>query len=138
MKRAQALSLLGISHCFSGSLDAQPWSGTLSPSQVIDWSNAGVVWGSLLDSWTQCGSTIAASAATWSTINTAIAGCGIKQYVLRGTGALNLSAGIDYAGRLNIALPGSGADQTFLVFTTSTTRLRELKMIEIRTIRNDT
>src|SRR5579871_1315424 len=94
----------------------QAWSGIISPSRATDWSRAGVVGGIPSASWTQCGSTIAAGASA-STINSAIASCGSNQYVLLGAGTFNLSGAITFNGKNNVALRGSGANSTFIVFS---------------------
>ena len=101
--------------CFAGCLFAQPWSGILSPSRAIDWSKAGVIGGIPSASWSQCGSTIAAGASA-ATINAAIASCAANHYVLLGPGTFNLPPGLDFGGRSNVALRGSGANQTLLTF----------------------
>ncbi|MDR3642143.1 MAG: fibronectin type III domain-containing protein [Candidatus Doudnabacteria bacterium] len=94
-----------------------PWSGILDPSRAVDWSKAGVVGGIPSANWSQCGATMSASGATSAGINAAIAACAANHYVLLGPGTFNLSSGIDFAGRSNVALRGSGADQTVLVFS---------------------
>lgn len=101
--------------CVAG-LSAQPWAGVLAPSRAMDWSQAGVPGGIPSGSWSQCGSTVAAG-ATSATINAAIAACAANHYVQLAAGTFTLSAGIDFAGRSNVAIRGMGADQTFLVFT---------------------
>ena len=115
MKPPRAFLFLTVLTLYSGSLQAQPWSGILSPSRAIDWSNAGVVGGIPSGSWTQCGSTITPPSSS-TAVNAAIAACGNNQYVLLGPGTFTLSTGIDFAGRSNVALRGSGADQTIIQF----------------------
>jgi len=102
--------LLGISSI----LYAQ--QSIVSSSRSIDWSKAGVAGGISVRS------AICATLdpdATASTINTAIANCGSGQVVKLNAGTYNLTSGIDFAGRSDVTLRGSGADQTFLVFTGS-------------------
>lgn len=94
----------------------QLWSGILSPSRAVDWSNAGVPGGIPSGSWTQCGATIAAGASAAS-INSAIAACGSNQYVQLSAGTYNLSTGL--ALKSKVALRGAGADSTFLIFSGS-------------------
>jgi len=101
---------------FTVSASAQQlWTGVLSPARGTDWTNAGVVGGIPSGSWTQCGPTVSAGASA-ATINSAIASCGTNQYVLLGPGTFNLSAAIDFGHKGNVALRGSGANSTFLVF----------------------
>ncbi|HEX4038305.1 MAG TPA: hypothetical protein VHX37_09625 [Acidobacteriaceae bacterium] len=114
--------LVSLLFCPSGF--AQLWSGILAPNRATDWTNAGVPGGIPSASWTQCGATIApygssGSAASPSTINTAIAGCGANHYVQLGAGTFYLNAGITWGtnGTSNVAIRGMGADQTFIVFT---------------------
>jgi len=107
------LLLLTLSAC----LYAQNWSGILNPTRAIDWSQAGVGGGIPSATWTQCGSTIAAG-ATAATIQSAINSCGTNQYVLLGSGTFNLSTGLLL--KSNMALRGSGASLTTLVFSSGT------------------
>ena len=106
--------VIGI--CVSGYLGAQPWSGIIDNTRAIDWSSAGVVGGIPSATWSQCGTVIAAGASS-ATINSAISSCSANHYVLLGPGAFNLSSGVDFSGRSNVALRGSGPDQTFLNFS---------------------
>jgi hypothetical protein len=101
---------------------AQNWSGIISPSRAIDWSQAGVIGGIPDAAWTQCGSTVAAYGTSGSpgspvTINSAIAACGSNQYVLLGAGTFYLNAAITFASKSNVVLRGMGADQTKISFT---------------------
>jgi hypothetical protein len=100
-------------------LYGQAWSGILAPARATDWSHAGVVGGIPSNTWTQCGSTLAAGSSA-ATINSAIAACGSNQYVSLAAGTYNLSAAITFAGKANVALRGAGANSTFLVFAAST------------------
>jgi len=93
---------------------AQLWSGILESTHGADWSRAGAL-NNHSTSWTQCGATIAAYSGAASTITNALSACGANQYVLLGPGTFNLSSGITIS-KSNVALRGSGADQTFIVF----------------------
>ena len=95
---------------------AQQWAGILAPNRATNWSNAGVVGGIPSGSWTQCGATIAAGASA-ATINAAIAACGPNQYVLLGAGTFNLTAGLVWNDKSNVALRGAGGNQTILIFS---------------------
>lgn len=98
-------------------LQAQAWSGVLSSSRAIDWSQAGVP-GGVPNATKQCGTTITAYSGTAAAINNAIAACaGSNQYVLLGPGNFNLSTGIVFAPPGKAVLRGSGPDQTFLIFS---------------------
>ena len=116
MKRCQVLLFLAAL-CFCGSSQAQLWSGVIAPARGTDWTGAGISGGIPSGSWTQCGSTIAAYSGTASAINTAISICGANQYVLLGPGTFTLTSSIAFGGKNFVALRGSGADSTFLVFT---------------------
>ena len=100
----------------------QLWSGIISPSRAINWTNAGVI-GAIPDAnWTQCGSTIAAygtsgAPSSASTINNAISACGSNQYVRLGAGTFYLNSSINFGGKSNVVLRGMGADQTLIRFT---------------------
>lgn len=101
--------------CLASCLYAQPWSGIISPSRAIAWSNAGVV-GGIPTNRTQCGSTIAAGASA-ATIQSAINACGANQYVQLGAGTFNLTTGLVFQGINNVSIRGMGANSTFLVMT---------------------
>ena len=114
MRHLQSLLFLLILLVCPGFSQAQQlWSGIISPSRAIDWTQAGVVGGIPDANWAQCGSTITASTGTAATINTRIAGCPANTYVLLGPGTFNLSTGISM--KSNVVLRGSGANSTFLV-----------------------
>lgn len=127
MRMHRPLSLIQLTlspallFCLASCLCAQPWSGIISPSRAMNWSNAGVSGGIPSATWAQCGSTIAAygssgSPGSPSTINNAISACGSNQYVQLGAGTFYLSGGILFSSKNNVAIRGMGADQTFLVF----------------------
>jgi hypothetical protein len=106
--------------CVTASSYAQLWSGILPAGTAVNWSTAGISGGIPSASWTQSGSTIAATACgsgttdCTSTIQAALNACGTakNQYVLLGPGTFLLD------GVLNIpsycALRGSGANSTIL------------------------
>lgn len=101
----------------------QAWSGIISPSRAINWSNAGVIGGIPDANWTQCGSTIQAFGSSGgpgsaSTINNAISACGTNQYVQLAAGTFYLNSSINFGGKSNVVLRGMGADQTIIRFTT--------------------
>ncbi|MFZ0662625.1 MAG: hypothetical protein WAM66_08040 [Acidobacteriaceae bacterium] len=114
-RRAGFLFPLLLFFSFASSF-GQLWSGILTPPRAVDWSKAGVLGGIPSGNWTQCGATIAAGGSA-STINAAISACGKDQYVLLGAGTFNLTTGLVLKSYM--ALRGSGANQTLLVFSGS-------------------
>jgi hypothetical protein len=122
MRHLRFLSLLfGTSLLFSTVSQAQQlWSGIVSPTRAINWSNAGFPGSALPDSsWTQCGATIAAygssgAPASPATINNAIAACGVNQYVQLAAGTFYLNSGIGFDNKSNVVLRGMGANQTLI------------------------
>jgi hypothetical protein len=115
-----ALALLSLSSF------GQNWTGIISSSRAVNWSNAGVP-GGIPTNRTQYGSTIAACSdvststhACTDSINSAIAAAstaGGNSYVLLGPGTFNLEHYITFLGAKNVTLRGMGADQTFLIFS---------------------
>jgi hypothetical protein len=103
-------------------LHAQAWSGILSPSRAVDWSQAGVV-GGIPTSRTQCVTsacrkvTSAGASATARQIEEAISSAPKNTYVLLSAGTYHLNDGLTWNARNNVTLRGAGADQTFLVFS---------------------
>lgn len=101
--------------CLTAVSDGQTWSGILDPSRAIDWSQAGVV-GGIPNRTTIC--TTLNPGATASQINTAISNCSGS-----GGGVVSLNAGTYNIGGLNlqsnVTLRGAGANQTFLVFSST-------------------
>jgi hypothetical protein len=96
---------------------AQPWSGIISPTRATDWSQAGLPAGLPDADWTQCGPTIAAYSGSADAIGMQIQTCAANQFVLLGPGTFHLSSSIDFGRKNNVALRGSGANATFLVFS---------------------
>jgi len=96
----------------------QPWTGIIASPRSTDWSTAGVV-GGIPTNYTQCGSTVPAGTSA-ATISADLAACTANTYLLLGPGTFNLSTGITFGNKSNLILRGSGANQTFLVFTGST------------------
>lgn len=99
--------------CLASCLSAQSWTGIISPSRAINWSNAGVA-GGIPTNRTQCGSTIAAGAST-ATIQAAINACGANQYVQLGAGTFSGFTGVTLNS--NMSIRGMGANSTFIVAT---------------------
>lgn len=94
-------------------------SNPIDASRRVDWSLAGIAGGIPSDTWSQCGSTIAAPSNS-SAVISAIAACGTDQYVKLGVGTFTIDAGVQFAGRSHVELRGSMADQTNLNFTNDT------------------
>jgi hypothetical protein len=118
MKRRQTLPCLFILLCLAGCLQGQPWSGIISTSRAVDWSNPGPgVVGGIPNRTTQCGSTIAAYSGSPSTINKALAACASGQFVQLAAGTFTLNNVIQMVS--NVTLRGMGADQTIVKFTAS-------------------
>ncbi len=108
--------LIGLAS--AAGLQAQPWSGILSPARAIDWSKAGVPGG--IPSRTTICSTLNPG-ATPAQINSAIAACPANQVVFLSAGTYNLNNGIIFNNKRNVTLRGAGASQTKLVFTGANT-----------------
>lgn len=99
-------------------IGAQLTSGIISSARATDWTGAGVIGGIPSASWSQCGSTVAAGTSA-ATINTLWAACSANTYLLLGPGTFNLTAVLTCIA--NVALRGSGANSTFLVFGAAVT-----------------
>jgi len=117
----KGLVTLSILLCLATPLHAQLWSGVLSSSRAINWTNAGA--GSIPARTTIC-STIQPYGSSQTpgsplTINNAIASCQSGETVLLSAGTFYLNAPIDFAGKSNVTLRGSGADQTKIVLISS-------------------
>src|SRR5205809_4497267 len=95
-------------------VNAQAWSGIISSSRAIDWSNAGVI-GGIPNRSTICATLN--PGATASQINAAIASCASGQVVFLNAGTYALSSSIRFNNKRNVTLRGAGPDQTFLVFS---------------------
>ena len=116
------IPLLLCASCFG-----QAWSGIVSTSRAINWSNAGLP-ATLPDGetttnpWTpptrtQCGSTISAGASA-STIQTALNGCANGTYVLLGAGTFAFSnADLVLADMNEVTLRGSGGSATTITLS---------------------
>src|SRR5438093_12635 len=74
---------------------AQPWSGILSASRAVDWSNVGVP-GGIPNRTTICATLN--PGATASQIASAISSCPSGQVVKLNAGTYNLSTGIAFNG----------------------------------------
>ena len=112
-----ALALLSLPALAS----AQPWSGIISPTRATDWSQAGLPAGLPDVNWTQCGQTITAYDGSADAISKRIQSCAANQFVLLGPGTFHLNTSIDFGRKANVALRGSGANSTFLVFSAAGT-----------------
>lgn len=106
----------------------QTWSGVLTSSRAADWTTAGIAGGIPSSSWTQCGATIAPYSGSASTIvnalnhtGTGYTGCGANTYVQLGAGTFNLTSAVYVVGANNTELRGMGADQTHLVYSSTST-----------------
>ena len=82
---------------------AQPWSGILSPSRAVDWSNAGVPGG--IPTRTTICSTLNPGATT-AQIQSAINSCPANQVVFLNAGTYNIG-GLSIT-RSNVTLRGAG------------------------------
>ena len=94
---------------------AEPWSGILSPTRGIDWSDAGAEG---ITSRTAICQTFSPG-VTAAQINAALASCPSGQVVKLNAGTYNLSSGITITNKSNVTLRGAGPDATFLKFTGS-------------------
>lgn len=92
----------------------QQWAGILGTPRGTDWTQAGVS-GGIPVRTTKCATL--SSGATASQISSAISSCGANQVVFLNAGTYNLTNGIQWSGKNNVTLRGSGANSTFLVFT---------------------
>src|SRR5437660_11523197 len=90
-------------------VQAQNWSGILSPTRAIDWSRAGA--GTIPPRTTIC--TTLNPGVTAAQINTAIANCPSGQTVFLSAGTYNLSGGLTIYNKSNVTLRGAGANQPF-------------------------
>src|SRR5208282_4126775 len=130
MRRNLSLLFFLITLCLPVTSYAQLWSGIISPSRAVDWTQAGFPGDTLPDSgWTQCATTAcntvtsAGASATAAQINSALSSAPADSYVLLPAGTYTLSAGISLVGLSNVVLRGVGANQTFLTFSSSPSRV---------------
>ena len=103
-------------------LPAQAWSGIVSPSRAIDWSNAGVPGGVPSGSWATCTTSACTllntpSNVTAANINAAIASAPANSVVILPAGTFTMSTGLVWQHVSYVAVRGQGANQTILVFT---------------------
>jgi hypothetical protein len=127
-RRVWFLSPLILLCSFASSFGQQLWSGIISPSRAVDWTEAGFPGGTPPDaSWAQCVTaacatvTSAGSSSTAAQINAALASAPPNTYVSLPSGTYNLSGPIilSATGRehSNVVLRGQGANSTFIVFS---------------------
>jgi hypothetical protein len=88
----------------------------IDPGRRIDWSQAGIP-GGIPTRNTVCATLNPGASA--SQINSAISSCPANQVVMLNAGTYNLSGGIVFNGKSNVTLRGAGANQTFLVMSSS-------------------
>ncbi len=100
------LMVPGVAH-------AQAWSGVLSSSRAIDWSQVGIP-GGIPNRTTICATLN--PGATSAQIDSAIAACN-NGVVFLNAGTYTLSGGVTLRGKSNVTLRGAGPDQTILKFT---------------------
>src|SRR5439155_8194562 len=105
MGRKELLILSALIVGFGAYAEAQT---VISPSRMIDWSNAGVP-GGIPTRATICATLNAGATAT--SINNAIAACPSGQVVFLNAGTYNLSTGIIFNAKNNVTLRGAGPNQ---------------------------
>jgi hypothetical protein len=122
------MSLVGtVLACVGVSAGQPPWSGVLAPSRAINWSTAGATITNRTTACTTQPALLAGSgnaAANLATLNIAIAAA-----ITQANCVVNIPAGTWYVGGSlliestsgggNFTLRGAGANQTFLVFTST-------------------
>jgi len=115
------LGLSFLTSCQSSTLSSSTGSsanGVIDTSRRIDWGNAGIP-GGIPQRTTICATL--SPGATGAQISSAIRNCPAGQVVFLNAGTYNISdQGIDFANTSNVTLRGAGANQTFLIFTTTT------------------
>jgi hypothetical protein len=115
--RRGALSLLCCSVVLLLTQYAAAQQTILSPNRSIDWSSVGIA-GGIPVRTTTCATLN--PGATAAQISSALSSCPSGQVVKLNPGTYNVG-GIDFGGgKANVTLRGAGADQTFLVFSSST------------------
>ena len=129
MKRARGFLLLLLVAGLDVCSQAQLWSGVLSPSRAIDWSQVGVA-GGIPSVTTPCPTASLGTAGQTPTFAQSVTAAQIRSAITACTssspraltlnpGTYTLSGGIDFTGAPNVVVRGSGADQTFVKFTGS-------------------
>src|ERR1700694_4195001 len=127
MKRSLSLLLFFITLLiFPAAAHAQAWSGIISPTRAVDWTQAGLPGDTLPDAgWPIC-TTISLYSGTAATIVNALSACNAAHpsggVVALGAGTFTLSTGIQFPQNTigHLALRGQGANSTQLNFTGST------------------
>jgi hypothetical protein len=114
MQRKLAVLLFVVVIGLPAYLSAQSASGIISPSRMVNWSNAGVQ-GGVQDRTSICATL--SPGATSSQINNAIASCPSGQVVSLAAGTYTLTSGLVFNEHNNVTLRGAGGNSTFLVFT---------------------
>ncbi len=131
--RSRVLGVIpfGLSLLLPVAASAQPWSGILSPSRAIDWTQAGLQaifsdGETTPNPWTpptrmQSGSTVtcANTSADATTINNALAAAKPGSFVLLGTTTCDITSNINMIS--GVTLRGSGPQNTFLNLTGTNT-----------------
>lgn len=101
-------------------IPSQLWENVIASSRAVDWTLAGSPVASsfpfAVDSWTQCGSTIAAGASV-TTVQNAINACTANHYVQLSAGTYNFASALIWNAKNGVALKGAGSNATFLVFS---------------------
>lgn len=123
MKHTQSLLFLFlVLLMIPASAHAQAWSGIISSSRAVDWTQAGIPGG--IPTRTTICATLGTSGqvptfvqnVTSAQIVSAISSC-TNGIVLLNPGTYSGMSGISFGTKSNVTLRGSGADQTLLVFT---------------------
>lgn len=118
---------IGQTAASSGGGGGDPTVGLLPTDRdfYANWKMAGLLstGGIPSGSWTQCGSTVAATNTTadLANINNAIAACTANHYVLLGSGTFNLNSGTLALNKSGVVLRGQGAASTTLTITNGAT-----------------
>jgi hypothetical protein len=120
MRRRQRLSILLIWLFLSMCSHAQNWSGIISSSRAVDWSQAGA--GTIPTRTTIC--TTESPGVSLATLNADLAACASGGVVYLNAGTYTFSPGWGVTPGIliensNVTLRGAGADQTIIKFTTS-------------------
>jgi hypothetical protein len=113
MRSKQLLLLFLILLLLSTSSHAQNWSGTLSPSRAINWSQAGA--GTIPTRTTICKTE--SPGVSLSTLNSDISSCPAGDVLFLSAGTYTFAGQITM--KSNVTLRGAGADQTIVKWTSS-------------------